>query len=97
VTRAEAIRDEERRARHVRLIANVTSSIITQGSLTRAEAEALVAVARSKILDLFPGSDETYELLYARRFRRLIDEYAGRAEAAASSAVILPFPHRSDL
>lgn len=90
MTRAEALRDEDRRARQVRVIATLTSTIIAQGDLTRAEAEALVAAARTKILKLFPGSDETYELLYARRFRRLIDEFAVRG--GPTRGAIIQFP-----
>jgi hypothetical protein len=92
VTRTEAIRDEERRARHVRIIVNFTTSVIAQGNLTRREAEALVAAARRKILDLFPGQEDTYELLYARRFARLVDEFARRD--APTRGTLVPFPRQ---
>jgi hypothetical protein len=47
-----------------------------QAQMTRRDAEQLVAVVRERILTLFPGAEETYELIYARRFSRLIDEFA---------------------
>jgi hypothetical protein len=43
--------------------------------MTRAEAETLVAMVRERILELFPDANETYQLIYAPRFRRLIDEF----------------------
>ena len=90
MTPAEALLDEDRRARHVRMIVNFTTSVIAQGDLSRDEAEALVAVARAKILDLFPGREATYDLLYARRFGRLLDEYTGPA-GDRRRGVVLPF------
>lgn len=61
-----------------------------QAQLSRADAEQLVAVVRERILALFPGAEDTYELLYARRFRRLIDEFA--RPAPVSRGVVVPFP-----
>ena len=61
--------------RYVRFIVDFTSSVIMQGSLSRREAESLVSAARRRILDLFPGREPTYELLYSGRFRRLLEEF----------------------
>jgi hypothetical protein len=44
--------------------------------MTRRDAEHLVQATRERILALFPDGEETYELVYAPRFRRLIDEFA---------------------
>lgn len=65
--------EEQRRMRRVRFIVDFTTSVLQQSTMSRAEAEELVAAARARILELFPGRDETYEILYARRFARLID------------------------
>lgn len=90
VTLADIL-DEERRLRQVRLIVHFTSSVIMQSGLKRSEAEALVAAARARILDLFPGRDETYELLYARRFERLLEEFT-TPDRADRPPVVIPFP-----
>jgi hypothetical protein len=90
VTSAEALRDEERRARHVRIIANFTTSVIAQGDVSRAEAEALVAAARKRILELFPGREETYEIIYGRRFERLLDECV--PVDPGPRGIVIPFP-----
>ena len=47
-----------------------------QSNMTVRDAESLVQIVRERILALFPDGGETYELIYAARFRRLIAEYA---------------------
>jgi hypothetical protein len=61
--------------------------------MTRPDAEHLVRVVRERILTLFPDGEETYELVYARRFQRLIDEYARRS--AQPRGAVLRFRPRA--
>jgi hypothetical protein len=61
-----------------------------QSGMTRKDAETLVATVRERILHLFPGGEETYELIYAPRFRRLIDEFA--KPDVRPRSVVIPFP-----
>lgn len=56
---------------------DITSNVLMQGRLTRAEAEDIVATARRCVLDLFPDKEETFELILAPRFERLMDEFVG--------------------
>jgi hypothetical protein len=70
------IMEEDGRMRQLELIVRLTSHVIAQGNLTRSEAQAYVASARARILELFPGREETFELLYRRRFERLILEFS---------------------
>jgi hypothetical protein len=63
-----------------------------QSSMSRPDAERLVALVRERILTLFPGREQTYEVVYARRFRRLLDEFA--VPSSTPPAVVLPFPER---
>jgi hypothetical protein len=86
----DALRDEQRRLRRVRFIVDFTSSVLMQSSMSRQEGEELVAAARERILELFPGREETYEILYARRFARLLDSCTS-GEPPAPSACVLPF------
>lgn len=92
---AEEIREEDRRVRRAQLIVAAASHLLIQGGFGRAEGEAIVRAARARILELFPGREETYEILYGRRFARLLDEYT-RAEPTGTrrAARILPFPPR---
>jgi hypothetical protein len=71
----EELREEELRIRRVRWIVDLTAGVIMQSRMHRTEAEQLVRGVRTMILRLFPGGDETYEIVYARRFRRLLDEF----------------------
>lgn len=88
----EELADEARRISRVRAIVDVTSSLIMQSGFRRSEAEALVDMARQKVLELFPGSEETFEIVYARRFCRLIDEFT--RPDSTREPVIIPFPMR---
>jgi hypothetical protein len=61
-----------------------------QSAMSRRDDESLVETVRERILTLFPDGEGTYELIYAPRFRRLIDEFA-RAEPR-QRGVVIPFP-----
>jgi hypothetical protein len=89
------LQDEERRLRRARLTVDVIANLIMQGALARGEAERLVGMARRRVLELFPGQDQTFDLLYAPRFRRLVDEFTTRdADRPHGPAVVLPFRPR---
>jgi hypothetical protein len=75
----EEIADEERRARRLRLVVDITCNVLMQAHLTREEAEDVVATARKCALDLFPGKEDTFDLILAPRFQRLMDEFVGPA------------------
>ena len=81
------LQEEERRIRYVRFIVDFTSSVIMQGTLSRREAEAMVSAARARILELFPGAEHTYELVYSGRFRRLLEEFAEFARPPAPASL----------
>jgi hypothetical protein len=72
-TNAE-IDEESRRVRRLRIIVNLSLSIIAQGDLPYAEAQEIAAAARNLAEQLFPGKGEVYDLVYRPKFRRLINE-----------------------
>jgi hypothetical protein len=84
------VAEENRRARQLRMIVDLTSSVIVQGGISRAEADALVAATRRRALELFPGKEETFDLILAPRFARLIREFV----EAPPAANVLPFRKR---
>ena len=86
----EQLVDEAARLRKVRQLVDLATSLIMQASLSREEAEHLVADVRLRILQMFPGSEETYNIVYARRFRRLIEEFTSGSPVPGS--VVLPYP-----
>jgi hypothetical protein len=69
------VAEEEHKARRVRVIADLTLAVLRQQpSLDLPEARELVAAARRSILELFPGCEREYLLIYAPRFERAIAE-----------------------
>ena len=78
--------EEDRRARQLRVIVDLASSVIVQGGTSLAEANALVAATRRRVLELFPGKEETFDLILAPRFARLIREFV-----LPASSKVLPF------
>ena len=83
----DAIQEEEKRARRLRLVVDITCNVLMQARLTRAEAEDVVATAKRCALELFPGKEETFDLILAPRFQRLMDEFIGPPQPRR----ILPF------
>jgi hypothetical protein len=90
----EDIEDERRRARRVRQIVDFTCAMIAQGQLPRHDAEQLVHAARNRILELFPGGEQTYEIVCAPRFGRMLDEFT-RPDPTPRRGVVVAFPSRS--
>jgi hypothetical protein len=90
-TRAEAILEERRRARHLRAILDLTAALLAQQPMSREEAEALVAATRRQALALFPDKGDVFDLVIAPRYARLI---ADRVKPQRPTARILPFRRR---
>jgi hypothetical protein len=72
-TNAE-IDEESRRVRRLRIVVNLSLSLIAQGDLPYEEAQEIAAAARRLAEELFPGKEKVYDLLYRPKFRRLINE-----------------------
>lgn len=85
----DQLADEAARARKVRHLVDLATSLIMQSGMTRHDAEQLVATIRMRILELFPDGEGTYELIYAPRFKRLIDEFA--VEKTRAPKVVIRF------
>jgi hypothetical protein len=68
------IDEESRRVRRLRIVVNLSLSIIAQGNLPYEEAQEIAAAARRLAEALFPGKGEVYDLLYRPKFRQLINE-----------------------
>jgi hypothetical protein len=72
-TEAE-IKEEDRRIRHLRRLVDFSLAFIAQSPLSPDEARGVVQGVRQQAMTLFPGKEETFDLLYTPRFRRLIAE-----------------------
>ncbi len=73
--REEALRDENRRLRRLRLVVDLTLSQLYQDpGLTHLEALRIVERCRSAALALFPGKETAFEMIFRPRFERVIEE-----------------------
>jgi hypothetical protein len=71
----QALQEEQKRLRHLRVLVDLTAGVIVQSGISRIEAERMVEAMRRKVLQLFPGTEQTYDIIYRRRFERLIEEH----------------------
>ena len=72
---SEALREEEKKLRMLRFIVDLNQAILMQQTdLTLREAFDILKSTRRAALNLFPGKDEVFELIYTPRFRRIIRE-----------------------
>lgn len=72
-TNAE-IDEESRRIRRLRIVVNLSLSLIAEGNVPYEEALNLAAAAGKLAEQLFPGKSGVFDLLYRPKFRRLINE-----------------------
>lgn len=71
--RDEALRDENRRLRRLRLIVDLTLSRLYQDpNITHLEALQIVEKCRDAVLALFPGKETAFEMIFRPRFERVI-------------------------
>jgi hypothetical protein len=69
------IREENRRIRHMRILVDLTAQILAEDpNLKLCEAIRLVEAARSAVVRLFPGKEETFDLVLRPRLERIIEE-----------------------
>ena len=71
-SREEAIAEESRRLRRLQLTVRLVMNVISQGNLPFEEASQLVSATRRVALNLFPGKEQTYDLIYQPRLQRLL-------------------------
>ncbi len=74
------IREENRRIRYLRFLVDFSILSIQQEELSLEEAEEMVENVKRAACSLFPGKEETFELIYRRRFNRVIGERFGFAK-----------------
>jgi len=69
------IEDENKRLRRLQLMMSMVMQVISeQSDLTLEEASELVASSRKAALNLFPGKELAYDLIYKPRLQRLLRE-----------------------
>lgn len=68
----EAVAEESRRLRQLQLAVRLAMNVISQGNLSFEEASRMVAATRRVALNLFPGKEQAYNLIYQPRLQRLL-------------------------
>jgi len=72
-----SVREENRRVRYLRFLVDLSLVSIQQEELSREKAERVVEDVKQAACNLFPGKEETFELIYRPRFQRVIHERFG--------------------
>lgn len=68
------VKDENRRIRFLRYLVDFSILSIQRDDLSLEEALRLVEEVKQAACNLFPGKEETFELIYRPRFQRAIEE-----------------------
>ncbi len=63
---------EERRMRRLRIIVDLTAAVLAQDKLTVDEALDMMNATKRAVIRLFPGKEHTYDMIYGRRFERIL-------------------------
>ena len=74
----QEIKEENRRIRYLRLLVDLSLVSIQQGDLSFEQTLKVVEEVKQASCNLFPGAEETFELIYRRRFQRAIQERFGQ-------------------
>lgn len=70
----DELRDENRRIRRLRLLVDLSLEYIGIHPLTHDEAMGIVEGVKRQAIKLFPGKEEAFDLIYAPRFKRLLNQ-----------------------
>ena len=71
------IQEENRKIRYLRFLVDFSILSIQQDDLILEEAQGIVENVKRAACSLFPGKEETFELIYRPRFNRTIHERFG--------------------
>ena len=69
-----AIAEESRRLRRLQLTIRLVMNVISQGNLPFEEASQMVAATRRVALEMFPGKERVFDIIYQPRLQRLLAE-----------------------
>jgi hypothetical protein len=79
ILRSAAGREETRKVRNLGRAIDFVEHTIYSRQVSRMEAEQMADAAAKIAEEYFPGSSDTFSIVYGRRLRRVIDEVFGRA------------------
>jgi len=68
----EEIDEESRRIRRLRILVRLTLETIASGGLSAEEASGMIAATRQAALEMFPGKERAFDLIYRPQFQRMM-------------------------
>ncbi|MGC1403959.1 MAG: hypothetical protein WA974_13655 [Thermodesulfobacteriota bacterium] len=68
------IKLENKKIKTLRLLVDTACLQLSQGNFTSEESWDMVEKVKQWAVILFPGKEETFDLIYRPRFRRIIEE-----------------------
>jgi hypothetical protein len=80
ILRSPEGRDETKRVYLLRRTVDWAEITIRAGGVSRDDAEAIVDAVASRADELFPGSRETFAIVYGVRLKRVIEEVHGQGD-----------------
>ncbi len=75
------VKEENRKIRYLRFLVDFSILSIQQDDLSMEQAYGIVEDVKCAACSLFPGKEETFELIYRPRFDRVIQERFGTTAA----------------
>ena len=69
----EEIDEESRRIRRLRILVRLTLEEIAAGDLSAEEAAGMIAATRRAALEMFPGKERAFDLIYRPQFQRMMN------------------------
>lgn len=71
----ENLGEEDRRVRYLARLADIVCTLIARGNLSLLEVCRLMQIAREEAVRLFPDKEAVFDLVYQRRFARLVAQH----------------------
>jgi hypothetical protein len=68
----EEIDEESRQIRRLRILVRLTLETIAAGDLSAEEASSMIAATREAAMQMFPGKERAFDLIYRPQFQRLM-------------------------
>jgi hypothetical protein len=75
----KALRDEHLKVQKLGRVADLISFLLTSPSVSIVQACQLIRLTKRFALNLFPEKENTFELIYRRRFSRILAERLSRS------------------
>jgi hypothetical protein len=79
ILKSSAGRDESRKVRNLGRAVDFVERAIYSGDISRFEAEQMIDATAKIAEEYFPGSTETFGIVYGRRLCRVLEEVFGAA------------------